>query len=307
MVFCAVPSLVGATMISILFPESPRFLATHEKQEEALDAINRLISTLNFDGPLLTLPELYHFFPVRCAIAEAKDPSCFSKVALAYSSFSQQAKWLYLQLLATMGPIQTIWMALNFGYYGISTWIYTLFVTIHLKNIYFTALLFTMANLPANILTVFLLDSLGRQNTLIVSALSASVSLFGFAYFASTDPLVSTGVVWLACIYQAFVTAAWNSVNTLTSERFPTVVRSTGLGLCSASGRIGALIAQLINGYLVSTPAALLVVASGSLVIVAAAPFFLPGKDMSNEPLADLVESDDNEIETVDEASKLLS
>jgi len=98
----------------------------------------------------------------------------------------------------------------------------------------------------------------------------------------------STAIVISACCFQCFSIMAWNTVDTMTSELFPTLIRSTGLGICAASGRIGALIAQCINGYLIDRPVKLLLVASGTLLLGAITPCLLPnGGDMTGQPVND--------------------
>ena len=74
----------------------------------------------------------------------------------------------------------------------------------------------------------------------------------------------------------------------MTSELFATSVRATGMGICTASGRIGALVAQLINGALVANPVRLLLVASSTLILGAMTPCFLPNSlDMTGRPVQD--------------------
>jgi MFS family permease len=169
------------------------------------------------------------------------------------------------------------------------TWINSLFVAVHLENVYFNALLFAFSNLPGNILSAFLMDRVGRKSMLVVSSLSAAASLLGFAFFASEDgaSLNATGIVASACLFQAFTIAAWNTIDCMTSELFPTAVRSTGMGVCAASGRVGAMVAQFVNGALVGNPVRLLLVASTSLVIGAITPCLMPPGDMTMRPLED--------------------
>ena len=115
------------------------------------------------------------------------------------------------------------------------------------------------------------MDRIGRAAMLISSVLSAAASLLMFALFAKEGDdgtsINTTGIVLSACCFQAFTIAAWNTIDCMTSELFPTTVRSTGMGVCAASGRIGAMIAQFVNGALVSNPVRLLLVASFTLVL----------------------------------------
>ena len=59
------------------------------------------------------------------------------------------------------------------------------------------------------------------------------------------------------------------------------------MGICTASGRIGALIAQFVNSWLIDEPARLLLVASATLLFGAASPRLLEGTDMAGRSLED--------------------
>jgi MFS family permease len=56
-------------------------------------------------------------------------------------------------------------------------------------------------------------------------------------------------LVLLSCCFNAFATAAWNAVDVLSVEAFPTNTRTTAMGWCAACGRLGSLGAQYFNGY----------------------------------------------------------
>jgi MFS family permease len=204
---------------------------------------------------------------------------------LALGDFWASASKLYTSnvIRQTTLPLQMVWFSLSFGSYGLTTWINTLFLAVHLEDVYFNALLFALANLPGNLLTAYLMDRTGRDKLLVGSVLCASASLLSFAAFASTSnetsdssPPNTYGIVLSACSFQCFTIAAWNTIDVMTSELFPTTVRSTGMGVCAASGRVGAMIAQFVNGALVGRPVRLLVVASVTLAMGAMTPFLLP-------------------------------
>jgi MFS family permease len=202
------------------------------------------------------------------------------------------SKLYHPTLLRTTWPLQTIWFSLNFGSYGILTWINTLFIAVHLDNVYFNAFLFAASNLPGNIVSGLFMDYTGRTCMLVTSSLAAAASLLTFAYFAAQESaeghtLNATGIVISACSFQAFSIAAWNTIDCMTTERFPTSVRSTGMGVCAASGRIGAMVAQIVNGALVHSPVRLLLVASTSLLVAAMTPLLLPYGDYANRELED--------------------
>jgi hypothetical protein len=209
----------------------------------------------------------------------------------AMADFWASAAKLYTpQLKQTTWPLQMVWFSLSFGSYGLLTWINTLFVAVHLENVYFNAFLFALSNLPGNILTALLMDRVGRSTMLVGSVLCAAGGLFSFAAFAASATLHAPGIVLSACIFQCFTISAWNTIDCMTSELFPTSVRSTGMGVCAASGRVGAMVAQFVNGALVANPVRLLLVASITLLLGAATPCLLPnGGDMTGQPVQDEV------------------
>ena len=324
-VLCAVPSALGAVLVRTLVPESPRFLALQQKQEQALEVVNNLASQMDYQGPMLTLSELEQHFPsdandnelnsnhsgsrrdgrssvTSTTIAAANTSrgsiaqilkgvrSLGRMINVALKDFQTSASKLYSpNMRQTTWPLQMVWFSLSFGSYGLLTWINTLFVQVHLENLYVNALLFALSNLPGNILSAWLMDRVGRAVMLIGSVLMAAASLMSFAWFASFPPesLHGTGIVVSACAFQCFTVAAWNTIDVMTSELFPTTVRSTGIGVCAASGRVGAMVAQFVNGILVAKPVRLLLVASITLLLGATTPCLLPGGDMTGQPVQD--------------------
>ena len=310
---CAVPTTLGAILVGNLVPESPRFLALGNRQEEALVVINNLGRQMKFDGPLMTREEIEELYPPTITNT---GPDRTGSCACSWRDLPWTAMYEIFQRdqLRTTLSLQAIWFALSFGSYGILTWINTLFEEIHLENPYFNAMLFALANLPGNIGSALLVDRIGRRNVLFGSAMGGALSLLGFAFVtrnqgsnesssSHTRHDETVGIVVAACLFQAFVAMAWNTIDTLSSELFPTTVRSTGMGVCAATGRIGALVAQVVNGSLLGHPVALLTIASAFLGVSAVVPFALPGRDMSYQPLVDNIQptTEDSLYDTVDD------
>lgn len=302
---CALPSAVGAILVFLLVPESPRFLGLEQQSKEATSIANDLASRMGYYGNPLTVQELINSFPQSAvrdleqhqrvgstSASSGRFQSILSFISMAIVDFFRSTSKLYApQLKQTTWPLQMVWFSLSFGSYGLLTWINTIFVQVHLQNVYFNALLFSASNLPGNILTAFFMDRVGRGPMLIGSVVAASLSLVSFAGCAQV--FNQTGIVLSACSFQCFTIAAWNTIDTMTSELFPTLVRSTGMGICAASGRIGALVAQFVNGALVADhPARLLLVASGTLLLGAATPCLLPDCDMTGQPVHDGMDED---------------
>ena len=313
-VLCAVPSLAGAVAVWVVVPASPRFLAKIGMIDEATEIANTLAikmgantmpvgatytheNTREEDSGafrLLQIDELAQQYPQSQTNRFTVGGRNFD-IKSALADGIKSTKDLYSPNLrkGITIPLQMIWFALSFGSYGLLTWINSIFVQINLSNVYFNALLFAAANLPGNILAGALLDRIGRRRLLTLAMGCSALSLIIFAHYSQVRPDVNVPnantamIVLSACSFQALSIAAWNAIDTITGEEFPTSVRSTGLGICTASGRIGALIAQFVNSWLIDEPARLLLVASATLLFGAASPMLLEGEDMARRSLED--------------------
>ena len=315
---CALPTVGVAVLVKTLVAESPRFLVLENRQEEALIIINRITKQMKYTGPAMTLQDLHELYPNtlrdrseterRIDPAEPvsnRRPRPLARCGLLCGRFLASISCLYARDLRwTTFPLQVLWFGLSFGSYGILTWINTIFDQIHLDDVYTTSLLFALANLPGDLLTAIFMDKISRRFFLSLTSLGGCLSLLLFAVFAHSEGTEwgNVGVAVSACAFQAFISASWNIVDALPTEVFPTSVRSTGMGVCSASGRIGAMVAQFVNGSLLESPVILLVVASAALLLAAVTPYLIPGEDPSNAPLSDGIgDYDDDDYDDDDD------
>eukprot|EP00985_Skeletonema_marinoi_P012628 scaffold6130_cov152-Skeletonema_marinoi.AAC.4 len=326
---CALPSLLGAWMVYNYVPESPRFYLAAEKcdYELAAKSCNQMAMLLNvhldhekestllgaaFDHRAvhpLTKDELFSHHQENAANSfnsseNAHSPTNRAKMNQTINSSVDSLRKLYSsQLLPrTTLPLQLLWFCLSFATYGITTWINTLFVEIQLENIYFNSFLFALSSLPGNIVSMVYSDRYGRKKMLIGSLIGAASGLVVFATTVyagsrqendgqSNTSMQTFVIVLCACAFQAFGTISWNTIDIITAEMFPTNVRSAGMGVCTATGRLGGILSQCINAKLIvdgsgSGAAWILVVASISLLFGAGMPLVLD-RDMTMEELRD--------------------
>ncbi len=358
---CALPSAIGAVMVFLYVPESPRFLASREKKYgQSASVCNRMaallglqlmndarnkantgiddrvddrveleeicasIATRRTDGIILNELSLSCIYPLTgaelrqnydsgtstTANAAVNSKILVSRLRQALQTIPRTLRQLHSPQLLTRTtlPLQVIWFSLSFSSYGINTWINTLFNTIHLQNIYFNSFLFALANLPGNIACIFYSDRLGRKRMLTGSLLGAAGGLSGFALLVHGSSTAvqndedhetisnarTSGIVLFACMFQMFSIISWNIIDIITGELFPTCVRSAGMGICTACGRFGAMVAQFVfarlmmagNGEGDFSSMYILVVAASALLIGAGMPMVLGG-DMALGPLKD--------------------
>jgi len=307
---CAGSSVVAIGLCYALVPESPRFLACchPERYGDALEVANFLAAKMDYTDSVLTMEEIVDFFPHRQpATTRLSHPrqeydndtasennrylsdgtSCGFSIHKTTKDLATSIGKLYgPELRHTTWPLQLVWFSLSFGSYGLLTWINVIFRQVHLQNVYYNALIFAASSLPGVILTAVWMDKLPRGKLLATSITASALSLMAFAAcaFLSYTP----GIVLSACTFQCFNFAAWNTLDCMTSELFPTTIRSTGVGICSACGKVGAMVAQLINGFLIVRPAELLLVLSLTLLGGAVMPYFLPHRsNMTGLPVHD--------------------
>mmetsp|Transcript_7760 Transcript_7760/g.24791 ORF Transcript_7760/g.24791 Transcript_7760/m.24791 type:complete len:116 (+) Transcript_7760:1-348(+) len=50
-----------------------------------------------------------------------------------------------------------------------------------------------------------------------------------------------------AALFNASAACAWNGIDVFSSELLPSRIRGTGLGLCTACGRVGSILANVFN------------------------------------------------------------
>lgn len=331
---CALPSFLGAWMVYKYVPESPRFFLTAEKcdYELAAKVCNQMAMLLNIHvtpGHEKVSTLLGAAFNHRAVHSLTKDElfshyqdadgnnfnfteNIHSPTNQATTSLNTLRKLYSSRLLPrTTLPLQLLWFCLSFAFYGISTWINTLFVAIQLENLYFISFLFALASLPGNIATIVYSDKCGRKKMLIGGLIGAACALVLFATIVyagaiqDNDEQISTstsmktfGIVLCACAFQAFATICWNTIDIITAEMFPTNVRSAGMGVCTATGRLGGILAQCVNAKLITDGEGtgtswVLVVASITLLFGAGTPLILD-RDMTKEELQDDANDDES-------------
>uniref|UniRef100_W5L9U5 Major facilitator superfamily (MFS) profile domain-containing protein n=1 Tax=Astyanax mexicanus TaxID=7994 RepID=W5L9U5_ASTMX len=128
--------------------------------------------------------------------------------------------------------------------------------------VYFINFLGTLAVLPGNIVSALLMDKVGRLSMLGGSMVLSGISCF-FLWFGTSESMM----IAMLCLYNGLSISAWNSLDVVTAELYPTDRRGTGFGFCNAMCKLAAVLGNLIFGSLVGiTKAIPILLASGVLV-----------------------------------------
>lgn len=266
---CSLPAFVAFMLSYWYVPESPRYLIRRGLVDEAAEVLSTL-SVVQVTGRQLTHDQIaFSALPTsENAPSDSTGPVTIKETKSMMDKVREDPfaniRVLFLgQYLRTSIVLMIIWFTLSFGSYGISNWISVLFTDVGIGNPYAASFIFAMANLPGNIISVWLVDWLGRRWLLTIGMVLAAVSVLGFAL----DQKDAAVVVLSASLFNAFSVMGWNSLDCLSAEAFPTRSRTSAMGILAASGRLGAICGQFVNGSLENNIPVLLFVTCASTLV----------------------------------------
>jgi len=202
---------VGALIVWVFrftLPESPRYLATHGRGEQALEVLGRL----GIPGPKEPLTS-------DAASNTKSDP-----FALVFSMFPRRVIAGMICFTAFFGVAIGLgaWLPNIMNAKGFS-------IT---KSLQYT-LAMNFAVPTASLFMMYALDKYGRKVTSVCAFIGAGLMAIVFANAATEMQLLVAGFVMIF-----FVQVAGNSMQIFTSEVFPTNARASGFGWASGVGRL---------------------------------------------------------------------
>uniref|UniRef100_A0A673GB23 Synaptic vesicle glycoprotein 2C-like n=1 Tax=Sinocyclocheilus rhinocerous TaxID=307959 RepID=A0A673GB23_9TELE len=128
--------------------------------------------------------------------------------------------------------------------------------------VYFVNFLGTLAVLPGNIISALLMDKIGRLSMLGFSMILSGISCF-FLWFGTSESMM----LGMLCLYNGLSISAWNSLDVVTVELYPTDRRGTGFGFCNALCKLAAVMGNLIFGSLVGITKAIPILLASSVLV----------------------------------------
>jgi putative MFS transporter len=202
---------IGALIVWLFrftLPESPRYLSTHGKGEEALGILKRLgiagpTESLATDAARDTRSDpiaiVFRMFPVR-VVAGMICFSAFFGVAIGLGT------WLP-NIMTEKGFTITKSLTYTFG--------------------------MTLAVPCASLFMMYALDRFGRKITSACAYVAAGIMAVVFAHAATDTQLLVAGFIMIFCIQ-----VAGNAMQIFASEVFPTNARASGFGWAAGVGRL---------------------------------------------------------------------
>jgi MFS family permease len=258
-------------------PESPRWLLA-QKKAEAAEAVVENVEKGRFEDSATR----YLGF-----ISRTNSPT-------KQSSFWQQSRELVTRYPGRTALGSLLDFSEAAGYYGLFAFLALFILPAVAVPPQFVPWFYLIGNLGAligGVLAAFLLDKIGRKIT--VPAFYALAALGVLLLAVATRTGDWHWVLVAFTLANLLATGSWISAYPTFSEIFPTHLRSTGIGLSVAVGRIGAFIAPLaltVVANAAGMSAALVLLAAFWLIgVVAMIPWYFRGIEGRGMPLEAMV------------------
>jgi len=272
------PTIIAALLVTLFVPESPRFYLCRGRLREAVEISNLLAVRMGFTDKdnLLTEEELTQYLIRAKGIGQASSRGRETIQINEIMQNEEKSEYVWREIwtsLTSIGQVFTngmykVTIPLQFAYMsltlvtGVSTWWTKIFQNLHLQTDAFTLSFYhTLGQIPGMMLASGLIDLAGRKRLVIIGFGGGSIALMFLSSTAKSihstgkdiaDGMYSIVVLGLACFYSIFLSIGWLSIECLSTESFPTRVRSTGRGVCVASGRIAGFSVQFMYGYYIN-------------------------------------------------------
>ena len=231
----AVLAVLGV-WVRYAIPESPRWLATHGRLDEAERVVSAVEKSLAANAARLE--------PIKPGPQRPMAATPSTVPAPPGGAFAQGLRELFSQYRARLSMACSLNFAQASVVYGMLAVLSIIILptvkvpSTHMPFFYFVG---NLASLGGSLLAVVLIDTWGRKGTVTLGYMMTTLAMF-YLYFAKTPQTVLLG--YSAVMFS--VIWASNTAYIVTSEILPVRHRATGLGISVAVGRIGAFSAPIL-------------------------------------------------------------
>jgi MFS family permease len=239
--------LIGATLALIVFfmrlwlPESPRWLMTHGRAQEAEDIIGGIEERVRQQGlamPDVTLPKVRLQTRTHTPLIDVVNTLVYvhrTRTLVALALMSAQA-FFYNAIFFTYALVLTT-------FYGVPT-----------EQVGWYILSFAAGNVLGPLLLGRLFDTLGRRPMIAFTYLMSGLLLALSSWLFAQEMLSARGqtIAWSTIFF--FASAAASSAYLTVSETFPLEIRALAIAVFYAVGTgVGGVIGPVLFGALIDT------------------------------------------------------
>jgi MFS transporter, putative metabolite:H+ symporter len=243
-------------------PESPRYLAISGKTDEAREILAGIARENGRPAPVGEL------------------------ITGERQSGSTVARLWKPGLKRTTLMLWIAWFCISLAYYGIFTWLPQAFVAQGFSSLqtYQNTFLLALAQVPGFFSAAYLIERLGRRNTLGLYLIASGVFTFLFATVTGFGGLLAS-----AMLMSFFALGAWGSLYAWTPELYPTEIRTTGMGWASGMARVAGVITPTLGGILFGYALVSALSTWAAAFVVGGIAVFLLGVETKSRALSDTV------------------
>ncbi|XP_045198044.2 organic cation transporter protein-like [Mercenaria mercenaria] len=262
----AIPNVVYLTYYWLI-PESPRWLLSKGRTEEAEDVLRSAAKVNIASVPQGRFLDNYEV---------PKDTGEFWRL------FGSR------KLIIRTLVIFFNWMVVAMVYYGLSLNAANLGA-----DVYLNFLLLSLCEFPACVLCILLFNRIGRKKLHFLFMITGGIACIGTLFTTVFGKDLPDVTIALALIGKTGASGAFASIYVFSAELYPTTVRNAGIGASSCCARIGAMAAPYISDLNLVVEGDMghalpMVVFGGASIVAGILTLLLP--ETVNRPLPETIE-----------------